>query len=131
MTLASRRFTTASSLLAPALVCAGQSVNGLLAQQRAADSGALETIQIRPNVYVIFANGSNVTAHVGEDGVILVDSGPAETADKVVQAVKAITNEPIRLILNTSAHPDHVGGNETVAAAGQQLNPDAFSDEPQ
>jgi glyoxylase-like metal-dependent hydrolase (beta-lactamase superfamily II) len=49
----------------------------------------------------------------------------------VVQAVKAITNQPIRLILNTSADPDHVGGNEKVAAAGQQLNPDAFADAPQ
>ena len=133
MTLSSIPFTTAPScLLALALVFGGaQSGNGVLAQQRAADAGALETIQIRPNVYVIFANGSNVTAHVGEDGVILVDSGPAETADKVVQAVKAITNTPIRLILNTNAHPDHVGGNEKVAAAGQPLNPDAFSDEPQ
>ena len=131
MTMASLRFSTASWLLALALVCGAQPGNGLLAQQRAAEGAALETIQIRPNVYVIFANGSNVTAHVGEDGVILVDSGPAETADKVVQAVKAISNQPIRLILNTSAHPDHVGGNEKVAAAGQQLNPDAFSDEPQ
>ena len=107
--------------------------HGLQAQQRAAaaNAGALETIQIRSNVYVIFANGSNVTAHVGEDGVILVDSGPAATADKVVQAVKAITNQPIRLILNTSADPDHVGGNEKVGAAGVQLNPDSFADAPQ
>ena len=133
MTLSSIRFIKAAPwLLAFAFVLArAQWGHALLAQQRAADSGALETIQIRPNVYVIFANGSNVTAHVGEDGVILVDAGPAETADKVVQAVKAITNAPIRLILNTSAHPDHVGGNEKVSAAGVQLNPDSFSDAPQ
>jgi glyoxylase-like metal-dependent hydrolase (beta-lactamase superfamily II) len=107
--------------------------HGVHAQQRAAApaAGTLETIQIRSNVYVIFANDSNVTAHVGEDGVILVDSGPAATADKVVQAIKAITNQPIRLILNTSADPDHVGGNEKVAAAGVQLNPDSFADAPQ
>lgn len=133
MTLSSTRFIKAAPwLLALALVLGGARWgHGLFAQQRAADTGALETIRIRPNVYVIFANGSNVTAHVGEDGVILVDSGPAATADKVVQAVKAITNAPIRLILNTSAHPDHVGGNEKVSAAGVQLNPDSFSDAPQ
>jgi cyclase len=123
------RLTAARSLAGLALVIGG--APPLLAQQPGADAGALETIQIRPNVYVIFANGSNVTAHVGEDGVILVDSGPAETADRVVAAVKKITNEPIRLILNTSAHPDHVGGNEKVSAAGLQLNPDSFSDAPQ
>ena len=133
MTLSSTRLTQASRWLLALVVVLGSAPWGqsLLAQQRAADAGALETIQIRSNVYVIFANGSNVTAHVGEDGVILVDSGPAETADKVVQAVKAITNLPIRLILNTSAHPDHVGGNEKVSASGVQLNPDSFSDMPQ
>jgi glyoxylase-like metal-dependent hydrolase (beta-lactamase superfamily II) len=131
MNLSSLRFAPAPCAIALAAVVAGAPSGQLQAQQRPADNGALETIQIRPNVYVIFANGSNVTAHVGEDGVILVDSGPAETADKVVQAVKAITNQPIRLILNTSADPDHVGGNEKVSAAGQQLNPDAFADAPQ
>src|SRR5690349_14248433 len=125
-------YTKASPwLVAVALGLGGGPCTHSLLAQRTADATPLETIQIRPNVYVIFANGSNVTAHVGEDGVILVDSGPAETADKVVQAVKAITNQPIRLILNTSADPDHVGGNEKVAAAGQQLNPDAFADAPQ
>ncbi len=133
-----KRFSDARCLVALALVLSGvlgatQWGHGLHAQQRAAAAatGALETIQIRSNVYVIFANGSNVTAHVGDDGVILVDSGPAATADTVVQAIKAITPQPIRLILNTSADPDHVGGNEKVAAAGVQLNPDSFADAPQ
>jgi cyclase len=129
MTLSSIRLTAARSLVGLALLAGG--ARPLLAQQPATDAAALETIQIRPNVYVIFANGSNVTAHVGEDGVILVDSGPASTADRVVAAVKKITDAPIRLILNTSAHPDHVGGNEKVSAAGMQLNPDSFSDTPQ
>ncbi len=109
----------------------GLTAHGLLAQQRAAGTPALETIQIRPNVYVIFGAGGNITVHVGDDGVILVDSGSAATADRVVEAVKAITPQPIRLILNTSADADHVGGNEVVSAAGMQLNPDSFSDAPQ
>ena len=100
------------------------------AQQRAAGTAPLETIQIRPNVFVIFGAGSNVTAHVGEDGVILVDSGSAAMAAQVVAAVKAISDRPLRLIINTSADADHVGGNETVGAAGQEINPDSFTDEP-
>ena len=75
----------------------------VLAQQRTYENGPFETIQIRPNVYVIFGAGANVTAHVGEDGVILVDTGSAATAGKVLEAVKAITSSPIRLIINTSA----------------------------
>ena len=44
--------------------------------------------------------------------------------------MKAISSQPIRLIINTSADMDHVGGNEVVGAAGLEVNPDSFADEP-
>jgi len=109
---------------------AATSVPRAQAAQGAAASAGLETIQIRPNVYVIFGAGSNITVHLGEDGVILVDAGTAAQAPQVVAAVKALTPQPIRLIINTSADPDHVTGNEVVSAAGREVNPDAFSDDP-
>ena len=89
----------------------------------------LDTLQIRPNVWVIFGAGGNVTMHVGEDGVLLVDSGSEAMADRTLAAVRAITNAPIRMIINTSADPDHVGGNDKVGAAGVPINPDSFTDE--
>jgi glyoxylase-like metal-dependent hydrolase (beta-lactamase superfamily II) len=114
-----------------ALVGSGPSWRGgAQAQQGAATPTGLETIQIRPTVYVIFGAGSNITVHVGEDGVILVDAGTAARAPEVVAAVKAITPDPIRLIINTSADADHVTGNEIVSAAGREVNPDAFSEDP-
>ena len=126
------RFVIASSWLF-ALVAfeAGQPAHGVLAQQRAEADAPIETIQIRPNVFVIFGAGANVGVHVGEEGAILVDSGSAAMADKLLQAVKAITSRPIRMIINTSADADHVGGNEQVAKAGVRVNPDAFSDQEQ
>src|ERR1700730_4667415 len=82
----------------------------LLAQQHPSTIRAgLETIQIRPNVYVIFGAGANVTVHVGEDGLVLVDSGSADRADDLLQALKAISPRSIRLIIDTSADADHVG----------------------
>jgi cyclase len=91
-------------------------------------SGAsIETIEVRPNVHVIFGGGANVMVHTGADGAILVDSGAAGAADKVLAAVKAITSKPIRLIINTSADADHVGGNEMLARAGYSINPNAFN----
>ena len=110
---------------------AGQWIGDVGAQQRSSEASVLETIQIRPNVYVIFGSGSNVTAHIGEDGVILVDSGAAATADKVLAAVKAISDLPIRMVINTSADADHTGGNETLAKSGIAINPDGFSDSDQ
>jgi cyclase len=90
---------------------------------------ALDTIQIRANVWVIFGAGGNVTVHVGEDGVILVDSGAEAAAPRTLDAVRAITKAPIRMIINTSADPEHVGGNDKVGAAGSPINPDNFTDE--
>ena len=113
------------------VVAGGHSAHSLPAQPRpAAAQGALETIQIRANVYVIFGAGGNIAVHVGEDGLILVDSGSTAMADTVLDAVKAISRQPIRMIIDTSADADHVGGNDTVGSAGIPINPDSFSDEP-
>ena len=121
-------------LVIPAIVLFA---GGVLAAQRGAapppqrspapPAGGLETIQIRPNVYVIFGAGANITVHTGEDGVMLVDTGTEANADKVITAVRAINAGRIRMIFNTSADLEHVGGNDKVGAAGVPLNPDNFT----
>jgi len=55
--------------------------------------------------------GANLVAQIGDDGVLLVDTGNAESADKVVATVRQLTDKPIRWIINTHPHPDNVGGN--------------------
>jgi cyclase len=87
----------------------------------------LETIRIRPNFYVIFGAGANVAVQVGEDGIVLVDSGSIEGADGLLDAVKTISSRPIRLIINTSGDADHVGGNAILGGAGVSLTPDPFA----
>jgi glyoxylase-like metal-dependent hydrolase (beta-lactamase superfamily II) len=101
------------------LVAALVAVTGLAAQQ-------LEVIQVRPNFYMIADAGGgigfgNIGFQVGVDGVVVVDSGSAASADAVVAAIKKVTTQPIRYVIDTSADPDHVGGNATVAKAGQTL----------
>ena len=59
----------------------------------------MKRLQIRPNVYVIVGAGGNVVMHVGEEGVILVDSGSAAMADQVLAEMRKITN--------ASDSPDH------------------------
>ncbi len=59
-------------------------------------AAGLETIRIRANVYVIFGAGANVTVQIGEDGLVLVDSGSSEMADKLLGAVRSISRRPIR-----------------------------------
>lgn len=97
--------------------------------QRPYDAVSFETLQIRPNVYVVFGAGGNVTAHVGEDGIVVVDSGSAAAAEKVLKTVRRLSARPIRYIINTSAGADHVGGNDVLARAGRSLMEDSFTDE--
>ena len=107
-----------------------QGAEALLAQQHPSTTPAgLEAIQIRPNVHVIFGAGANVTMHVGDDGLVLVDSGSSETADALLKAVTSISPRPIRLIINTGADADHVGGNGVLGGAGVPISPDPFARE--
>jgi cyclase len=94
-------------------------VTALAAQQT--PGANLEVLQLRPNFFMIAGAGGNIGFQVGVDGVVVVDSGSAANADAVVAAIKKITTQPIRYVINTSADADHVGGNATVAKAGQTL----------
>ncbi len=70
---------------------------------------------------MIAGAGGNIGFQIGADGVVVVDAGSAANADAVVVAIKKVTQQPIRYIINTSADADHVGGNAIVAKAGQTL----------
>ncbi len=94
-------------------------ISGLVAQQ--APGTNLEVLQVRPNFYMIAGAGGNIGFQVGTDGVVVVDSGSASNADAVIAAIRKVTTNPIRYVINTSADPDHVGGNLAVAKAGQTL----------
>jgi len=100
-------------------VAALATVSSLAAQQPPGTN--LEVLQLRPNFYMIAGVGANVAFQVGVDGVVVVDSGSASSADAVVAAIKKVTPQPIRYVIDTSADPDHVGGNAKVAKAGQTL----------
>jgi cyclase len=84
-------------------------------------AGDLEVIQVRPNFYMIAGAGGNIGVQFGEDGVVVVDTGLASRAEAVLAAIRRITPGAIRYLINTNADPDHVGGNETIANAGQTL----------
>src|ERR1035438_3207558 len=102
-----------------AMAAALVAVGGLVAQQSPGTS--LEVLQLRPNFYMIAGAGGNIAFQVGVDGVVVVDSGSTSSADAVVAAIRKVTTQPIRYLINTSADPDHVGGNAAIAKAGQTL----------
>ena len=95
---------------------------GLVYSQQNTD---VHLLKVQGEIYMLVGAGGNITAQVGNDGVLLVDTGLAQNADKVLAAVKQlakpITNRPIRYIINTHVHADHTGGNEKLRAAGATI----------
>lgn len=83
--------------------------------------GDVEVFQVVPNFYVIAGAGGNIAVQTGPDGVVLVNAGSADMADKVVAAIKTLTPQPIRYVITTSADPDNAGGNATLSKAGQSF----------
>ena len=59
--------------------------------------------------------GGNVGVFAGPDGVLLVDSLFAPLADRLVAAVRSVSEGEIRFLINTHVHPDHIGGNAPLA----------------
>jgi glyoxylase-like metal-dependent hydrolase (beta-lactamase superfamily II) len=63
----------------------------------------------------------NTTVQVGEQGVLVVDTQFAELSDRILAAIRELSDGPIRYVLNTHAHGDHTGGNEQIAQAGSTV----------
>ena len=78
-------------------------------------------LPVQGNVYMLVGAGGNITAQVGDDGVLLVDAGVAAMSDKVLAAVRSLSDKPIRYIINTHVHADHTGGNEAISKAGSTI----------
>jgi len=83
----------------------------------------LEVIPVQGNVYMLqtAAAGGNVGVLPGPDGVFLVDNQVPNLAEGVVRGVRRITDEPIRFVINTHVHIDHIGGNELMAGMGATI----------
>jgi cyclase len=82
------------------------------------DADGLDIVQVRPDFYMIAGAGGNIGVQIGVDGVVLVDAGSEGASDRVLAAIRRITDKPTRYIIDTSAEPDHVGGNAKLAKAG-------------
>lgn len=74
------------------------------------------------NIYLIrnqFAG--NITVLVGDEGVVLIDTKMAPDHDGVVEFVRSVTDAPIKYVIDTHMHPDHVGGNPPLQNIGATI----------
>ena len=85
------------------------------------NQSAIKILKVRGNVSIIQGAGGNITVLTFPEGITLVDSGTAEMADQVLAAIRTLSTQPIRYIINTHVHPDHVGGNLKIGGTGRQI----------
>jgi cyclase len=99
-----------------ALVAAVLTAGAVRAQQ------SIESYHVQGNVHMLTGAGSNVAVQIGEEGVLVVDTGAATSREALLVAIRRLTDKPIRWIINTNGDLDHTGGNETVSQAGLTVN---------
>jgi glyoxylase-like metal-dependent hydrolase (beta-lactamase superfamily II) len=78
-------------------------------------------IKVHPvagQVYYIEGRGGNIGLFVGDDGVFLIDDQFAPLTEKIIAAIRTLSDKPIRFLVNTHMHPDHTGGNENFGKMG-------------
>jgi len=98
----------------------GRAQGGAAAQPRR--EAGLYSMPVQGNVHVIIGAGANVTVQVGSLGVVLVDTGTGQDADALLASLRQLTPRPVRHIINTHSHADHVGGNEKIGASGAPIS---------
>ena len=107
--------TVAAIAAGAALAIGGRAV----AQNQDFDKVVMDLVQVRPNVYMIVGAGGNTTIQFGDEGVLVVDTQFAQVSTKLLAAIKSVTDAPIRYVVSTHVHGDHIGGNEAISKAGR------------
>jgi cyclase len=74
--------------------------------------------KVADGVHMLKGAGGNIGVSVGADGVVLIDDQYAPLTARIKAAVAALSDKPIRFVLNTHWHTDHSGGNENLGQSG-------------
>jgi cyclase len=113
-------FSLFVSFVAPCLLGA-TAITASAAAASAVDA-SVDVLPVRPGLDMVIVNGENVAVQFGPDGAVVVDTGAPADSAALVAAIKRITPQPIRYIINTSASLDRTGGNAAVATAGHAFS---------
>jgi cyclase len=92
------------------------------AQQQNFDAVEIKTLKVRDDIYMLVGAGGNITLQVGDDGLLIVDTQFAPLAQKIMAAIRQISDKPLRYIVDTHHHGDHTGGNAALRLAGATVS---------
>lgn len=78
----------------------------------------IEVVPIKDGLYMLVGRGGNIGLSTGTDGTFLVDDQFAPLTDRIEAAIRSVTGEGVRFLVNTHFHGDHTGGNENFGKRG-------------
>tara|TARA_R110002020_G_scaffold262126_2_gene476525 strand:+ start:86943 stop:87818 length:876 start_codon:yes stop_codon:yes gene_type:complete len=78
----------------------------------------IKVIPVSENIYMLMGNGGNIGISTGEDGVFMIDDEFAPLSQKILDAIKTISDKPVKFLANTHFHGDHTGGNANFEKEG-------------
>src|SRR5262249_1339554 len=81
----------------------------------------VKTNKLSNNFYTLDGQGGTIGLLVGPDGVFMVDAQFAPLHDKIMAAIRQISNAPVKFVVNTHVHGDHTGGNEAMGKEGATI----------
>src|SRR4030095_13196135 len=82
----------------------------------------LDVLKVQGRGYLIAGAGGNIAAQIGDESVLLVDTGYEQMAPKVIAAVRKLSNKPLRTIISTTLMDSHTGANGLLVKEGRQID---------
>ena len=104
--------------LLPIFLCVFLTLGAGSAVAQESGNDTLKSVPVTDGIWMLMGAGGNIAVNVGDDGVLLVDDQFAFSYDVIVKKIREITDQPVKMLLNTHWHSDHSGGNEKFANAG-------------
>ena len=82
------------------------------------DTVTIKTTKVAGSVYMLEGSGGNIGVLIGNDGIIIIDDQYAPLSEKIKTSIAALSNQPIRFVINTHYHGDHSDGNKKFGGDG-------------
>ncbi len=99
--------------------------NEVISETKTAETQSAETArrditteELGGGFYMLLGPGGNIGVSVGDDGVFVIDDKFSRFADQIIGQIRAITDAPIRYVINTHYHGDHSGANAEMKDTG-------------
>lgn len=82
---------------------------------------SISTTKLTDNTYMLVGAGGNIGVSIGDDGILMIDDQFAPLTDKILEALRKLSDKTIKYVMNTHHHGDHTGGNENFGKQGATI----------